>query len=97
MSDEPITGPTTDAAANDAAPASRVLSFPAMPVPPRPVPSAALTLGQHVMVKLAPGATLINNESGAHFEPDTPTPQTVTVTLLRRLADGDLLVCPSLD
>lgn len=55
--------------------------------------TAPLTLGQHVMVKLAGGSVLINTESGGFFAPDTPTPQTVTVTLLRRLQDGDLLLC----
>lgn len=60
---------------------------------PSPSPSRSLILGQHVMVKLAPGSTLINGESGGFFAPDTPTPQTVTVTLLRRLQDGDLLLC----
>lgn len=58
-----------------------------------PRPARSVTLGEHVMVKLAPGATLINGESGGFFAADTPTPQTVTVTLLRRLQDGDLLLC----
>lgn len=58
-----------------------------------PSPSRSVILGQLVMVKLAPGSTLINGESGGFFAPDTPTPQTVTVTLLRRLQDGDLVLC----
>ena len=53
----------------------------------------ALRLGNTVMVKLAPGAMLRNTETGGWFEVDTPMPQTVTVTLLRRLADGDLVQC----
>ena len=36
---------------------------------------------------------LRNTETGGWFEADTPMPQTVTVTLLRRLADGDLVQC----
>jgi len=52
----------------------------------------ALRLGQSVTVKVPAGGQLMNNESGAWFEPDVPTPQTVTVTLLRRLQDGDLVL-----
>lgn len=55
--------------------------------------SAALRLGNTVMVVLAPGAMLRNTETGGWFEADTPMPQTVTVTLLRRLQDGDLVLC----
>ena len=55
--------------------------------------SAALRLGNTVMVVLAPGAMLRNTETGGWFEADTPMPQTVTVTLLRRLQDGDLMLC----
>lgn len=54
---------------------------------------ATLRLGGSVMVKVAPGSMLRNNESGGFFTPDVPTPQTVTVTLLRRLQDGDLVLC----
>ena len=63
--------------------------------PAADAPSAgrSLSLGQHVMVKVAAGAMLRNNESGGFFEADTPTPQTVTVLLLRRLQDGDLVLC----
>lgn len=53
----------------------------------------ALRLGNTVMVKLAPGAMLRNTETGGWFDADSPMPQTVTVTLLRRLADGDLVLC----
>lgn len=52
-----------------------------------PMPS----LGTLIHVTVAPGATLRNDETGAHFELGRVTPQTVTVTTLRRLADGDLL------
>lgn len=64
---------------------------------PQPTPTlaqrlAALRLGQSVSVKCPDGAQLRNNESGGLFEPGVATPQTVTVTLLRRLADGDLVL-----
>lgn len=56
-------------------------------------PAAAPRLGDSVMVQLAPGIThLRNNESDSLFDPGVPTPQTVTPTLLRRLADGDLVL-----
>lgn len=70
--------------ANTAAPATQ-------PVP-RAVGQVDLTLGQTVMVQLAPGAMLRNTETGGFFEPDQAMPQTVTVTLLRRLQDGDLVL-----
>lgn len=53
---------------------------------------AALRLGQLVHVTSAADQVLRNNESGGLFEPGVPTPQTVTVTLLRRLQDGDLVL-----
>ena len=53
---------------------------------------AALRLGQSVQVKAPPGSLLRNSESGGLFAPEVATPQTVTVTLLRRLADGDLVL-----
>lgn len=52
---------------------------------------AALRLGDSISVKAPDGVQLANNESGGRFEPGVATPQTVTVTLLRRLQDGDLL------
>lgn len=52
---------------------------------------AALRLGDSISVKTPAGTALRNNESGGLFEPGVATPQTVTVTTLRRLADGDLL------
>ncbi|QDL55933.1 hypothetical protein [Rhodoferax aquaticus] len=48
-------------------------------------------LGEMIQVQVADGLELINNETGLDFEPGTPTLQTVTVTTLRRLADGDLV------
>lgn len=62
------------------------------PTAPATAPTP-LTLGLGVTVKALPGVTLINTESGGFFAPDVPTPQTVTVTLLRRLQDGDLVLC----
>ena len=49
-------------------------------------------MGETVIVQIRPGALLRNTETGGYFEPDTPTPQTVTTTLLRRLTDGDLVL-----
>lgn len=57
-----------------------------------PAPASLPRLGTVVNVTVAPGALLINNETGALFEDGVATPQTVTVTTLRRLADGDLLL-----
>lgn len=48
-------------------------------------------LGDLVTVQVPEGLALINNETGLQFEPGVPTLQTVTVTTLRRLADGDLV------
>jgi hypothetical protein len=69
----------------------------ATPVP-SPMPTAAPApatrpqprLGEMVQVRAKPGVRLINNETGGFFATDVPTPQTVSVTLLRRLADGDM-------
>lgn len=63
-------------AAAAAAPAPRALALPA--------------LGTSCAVMVAKEVKLINNETGAYFEPEVPTPVTCTVTLLRRLQDGDL-------
>ena len=52
---------------------------------------APLRLGDSINVMAPDGVRLVNNESRGHFEPGVPTPQTVTVTTLRRLADGDLV------
>ncbi|HCY15617.1 MAG: hypothetical protein A2Z93_06160 [Curvibacter sp. GWA2_64_110] len=48
-------------------------------------------LGEVIHVRVAEGLSLINNETGQDFEPGVATLQTVTVTTLRRLADGDLV------
>lgn len=48
-------------------------------------------LGELIHVQVADGLELINNETGKDFEPGVPTLQTVTVTTLRRLQDGDLV------
>ncbi|MES1977554.1 MAG: hypothetical protein V4451_05925 [Pseudomonadota bacterium] len=53
------------------------------------LPPAAL--GAVINVKVAEGQKLRNNETGAFFEEDKATPQTVTVTTLRRLEDGCLV------
>ena len=48
-------------------------------------------LGDLIQVRVAEGMALVNNETGLDFEQDQDTYQTVTVTTLRRLADGDLV------
>lgn len=57
-----------------------------------PVEQPPPALGTLVLVRVAQGCVLVNNETGAYFAPDVATPVTVTTTLLRRLADGDLVV-----
>lgn len=47
-------------------------------------------LGSTANVKVAPGMKLVNNDTGTFFEDGVATPITVTITTLRRLADGDL-------
>lgn len=49
-------------------------------------------LGAVVDVKVADGMQLINGETGTYFADGVPTPQTVTITTLRRLDDGDLVL-----
>ena len=49
-----------------------------------------LRLGDQVQVLVAADTVLPNNETGGLFAAGVPTLQTVSVTLLRRLADGDL-------
>lgn len=73
--------PPEAAPAGDAAPST---SAPAQP----------LRMGDTVLVMAAPGVVLINNETGGYIPTGVPTPQTVTVTLLRRLRDGDLVLAP---
>ena len=52
----------------------------------------APALGSTCTVRVGDGLVLMNNETGAHFAPGEPTSQRVTTTLLRRLADGDLVL-----
>lgn len=49
-----------------------------------------LRIGDIVSVVVAPGAVLINSETGRPFASGVATPVTVTPTLLRQLRDGDL-------
>ena len=51
----------------------------------------APTLGTQIDVRVASGQLLLNNETGQRFVDGESTPQTVTVTTLKRLADGDLV------
>ena len=78
--DDIKTSPTATPAAA-AAPAASTAAAPAEP--PR--------LGTQINVKPAAGLQLMNNETGLEFAPDSPTEQTVTITTLKRLADGDLI------
>lgn len=49
-------------------------------------------MGETVMVTAQPDSLLRNNETGGYIASGSLTPQTVTVTLLRRLQDGDLVL-----
>lgn len=49
-------------------------------------------MGETVMVMAQPDSLLRNNETGGYIAAGSLTPQTVTVTLLRRLQDGDLVL-----
>lgn len=60
--------------------------------PTDPATIDALRLGDAVTVQVPPGLLVRNNESGGYFANATPTPQTVSATLLRRLRDGDLFL-----
>ena len=55
------------------------------------VPQDPPRLGALITVQVAEGVGLLNNETGQDFVPGVPTLQTVTVTTLRRLTDGDLV------
>jgi hypothetical protein len=57
---------------------------------PAPAPAPAPRLGEIVNVKVAAGIKLVNNETGQFYAEGTPTPALVNITLLRRLADGDI-------
>jgi hypothetical protein len=52
--------------------------------------AARPALGTIANFKVAEGVQLINSETGTYFAPGVATPQTVTVTTLRRLDDLDL-------
>lgn len=75
------TEPTETAAAGAVAAAS-----------PAPASAKALVMGELVKVQPASGAKLINNDTGQFFSDTEPAWVYVTVTLLRRLADGDLVL-----
>lgn len=47
-------------------------------------------LGATCIVRVAKGVVLMNNDTGAHFKPETDTPVSVTLTTRRRIEDGDL-------
>ena len=55
-----------------------------------PASPAMPALGAVCTVRVAKGIDLMNNETGVYFETEKDTPVTCTVTLLRRLQDGDL-------
>ena len=55
-----------------------------------PATRAMPALGSTCNVRVAAGAVLRNNDTGAYFEPEVDTPVTVPVTLLRRIQDGDV-------
>ena len=71
---------------NDAPAAPTLTSTPAEPA--RAMPA----LGTTCVVRVGDGLSLINSETGATFATGEPTSQTVTITTLRRLADGDLVL-----
>jgi hypothetical protein len=56
---------------------------------PEAAAKPAPALGQIIHVQVDEGVVLINNETGAPFAIGTPTPVTVTTTVLRRLQDQD--------
>ncbi len=66
--------------------ASVAPTLPGKAAEPLPLPA----LGAVCTVRVAAGVDLMNNETGVLFEPEKDTPVTCTVTLLRRLQDGDL-------
>lgn len=71
-------------------PTATLVDQPAGPNDPAAVD--ALRLGQTISVQVAPGLLLRNNETGTLFAHATPTDQVVTVTTLKRLRDGDLVL-----
>lgn len=69
------------------------LTVPAAAAAPAKAALQALpALGASCTVRVGDGLVLTNLETGAHFAPGEVTHQTVTTTLLRRLADGDLVL-----
>lgn len=64
---------------------------PAPAAAPATVADEPPRLGSQIRVKVAKGLQLINMETGLEFVPDVATEQTVTITTLKRLADGDLV------
>lgn len=85
------TPPAATAASNNTAEASAPVAN-AFALAPAPMHRPAPTLGETVMVRIVPGSLLVNNETGGFFIDGEDTPQTVTPTLLRRVADGDLVL-----
>lgn len=49
-------------------------------------------LGSTAFVQVAPGRELVNCDTGLPFVPGQATEVMVTITTLRRLADGDFMV-----
>ncbi len=74
--------PTKQPAAQNDAPADTT--------PAKPAATPMPALGARCTVKVAAGVVLMNNETGTHFAPEVETPVTCTVTLLRRIQDGDV-------
>ena len=72
--------------------ADKPLKPTAAPAAPAALAAAPPALGSTCTVRVGDGLVLMNTETGAHFAPGEPTSQTVTTTLLRRLADGDLVL-----
>jgi hypothetical protein len=62
------------------------------PTPKTAAERIALRLGTTVTVQVAEGVELVNNETGHDFVAGQPVQVTVTVTTLRRLQDGDLVL-----
>ncbi|MFI5443656.1 hypothetical protein [Polaromonas sp. UC242_47] len=78
---------TQAATSQIAALAAGTIGISGKPKTPLPMPALGSTCG----VMVAEGQVLVNNETGARFEEGKETPQTVTVTTLRRLEDGCLV------
>lgn len=84
----------TETPADAAAPTAAPAATPATTTVAAAAPPSLLSMGQLVTVRMGPGVLrLRNNEVGGFFESGQPVAQTVTVTLLSRLRDGDLVLC----